>query len=646
MRRKLSAAFVLASVVSIGACGGGGADPRTIVDPVALLGLAHVLDSCTLASPSVHVNDTTDTLHKGMGDGCFYTGQGTCSLRDAVSFSNLRTWTCGASRNTHIALPAGTYQLTQATERALEVDGELLIHGEGAETTIIEGGPRAASNASIALGLPVGIDSVFRVSKRGSLSAEGVTIRYGNSPGPGGGIDSAGYLTLAHSVVADNRAAGPGGGIFGGGQPVALADSVVSGNIARDDGGGIAAVSATLTRSAVRSNTAARGGGVATAGSTRLVDTVVSGNRARVLGGGLFNDRFATTRGFNATFDANGSDADGGGIANVSNGQVELTRSTIRGNEAKGGNGGGVYNVYAGYEVLGPATGSYVTLIDSSVVENAATPGAGFKGGAGGGICNTDDDFHPLGITYPRPWASVSLRNSVVARNRALGAGGILNQGAESRVWVEGSEISRNEASFWVGGVANGGILDLRDSTVAGNRGANGAGGVLNAQTATLVNATISGNSATSSGVGGIVNTTGSSAPGGLTLTNSTVASNGTGIATWPGAGPFKVQNTILANGPAGANCPWGVVGSEGHNLESGSSCGFTKPSDLQNADPRLGPLAVNAPGARATHALPPGSPAVDAGGDSTNGCPPTDARGVPRPRGAGCDIGAYELEN
>jgi hypothetical protein len=67
---------------------------------------------------------------------------------------------------------------------------------------------------------------------------------------------------------------------------------------------------------------------------------------------------------------------------------------------------------------------------------------------------------------------------------------------------------------------------------------------------------------------------------------------------------------------------------------------------DTQGADSKLGPLTVNAPGARATHALLPGSPAVDAGGDSADGCPPTDARGVSRPRGNGCDIGAYELEN
>ena len=40
------------------------------------------------------------------------------------------------------------------------------------------------------------------------------------------------------------------------------------------------------------------------------------------------------------------------------------------------------------------------------------------------------------------------------------------------------------------------------------------------------------------------------------------------------------------------------------------------------------------------THALAPGSKAIDAGSDD---CEITDQRGVPRPQGAGCDIGAFE---
>ena len=165
-------------------------------------------------------------------------------------------------------------------------------------------------------------------------------------------------------------------------------------------------------------------------------------------------------------------------------------------------------------------------------------------------------------------------------------------------------------------------------------------------QTATLVNATISGNSVTSSGVGGIFNTTGSSAPGVLTLTNCTVASNGTGIATWPGAGPFKVRNTIVANGPADANCPWGVVVSEGHNLESGSSCGFTKPGDLQDTRPGAGPARRQRPGSARDPRPPSGQPRRRRGRRLHERLPPDRRAGGSAPPGAGCDIGAYELEN
>ena len=58
-------------------------------------------------------------------------------------------------------------------------------------------------------------------------------------------------------------------------------------------------------------------------------------------------------------------------------------------------------------------------------------------------------------------------------------------------------------------------------------------------------------------------------------------------------------------------------------------------------ADPKLGPLQSNG-GLTDTMALVPGSPAIDAGGNSA--CPATDQRGVARPQGMACDIGAYEL--
>jgi hypothetical protein len=42
------------------------------------------------------------------------------------------------------------------------------------------------------------------------------------------------------------------------------------------------------------------------------------------------------------------------------------------------------------------------------------------------------------------------------------------------------------------------------------------------------------------------------------------------------------------------------------------------------------------------THALVKGSPAIDAAPVDSD-CPAVDQRGVARPQGAGCDIGAFE---
>ena len=56
--------------------------------------------------------------------------------------------------------------------------------------------------------------------------------------------------------------------------------------------------------------------------------------------------------------------------------------------------------------------------------------------------------------------------------------------------------------------------------------------------------------------------------------------------------------------------------------------------------DPRLGPLQDNG-GPAKTHAILSGSPAIDAAANAT--CPSTDQRGTSRPKGAACDIGAYE---
>jgi hypothetical protein len=99
----------------------------------------------------------------------------------------------------------------------------------------------------------------------------------------------------------------------------------------------------------------------------------------------------------------------------------------------------------------------------------------------------------------------------------------------------------------------------------------------------------------------------------------------------------ITVRNTIVASG--GLNC-FGAITSAGHNLDSGNTCGFGAAGDLKNTSPLLGPLANNG-GPTLTHAELNGSPTIDRGDPAT--CPNVDQRGVARPFGPACDIGAFE---
>ena len=132
-----------------------------------------------------------------------------------------------------------------------------------------------------------------------------------------------------------------------------------------------------------------------------------------------------------------------------------------------------------------------------------------------------------------------------------------------------------------------------------------------------------------------------------ITVTYTTIASNtaSTGDGIQRDGGTVAVQNTILAyNGTA--NC-LGALTSNGHNLDSGTTCGFSATGDITDTNPLLGPLAEypsNYPGQTTwVYPLLETSPAIDKGL-----CVPSvttvDQRGVGRPQRGGCDIGAYEV--
>jgi CSLREA domain-containing protein len=202
-------------------------------------------------------------------------------------------------------------------------------------------------------------------------------------------------------------------------------------------------------------------------------------------------------------------------------------------------------------------------------------------------------------------------------------------------------------------GIVNiGATITLTDSAVSDNtgRGIDHYAGEL-----TIINSTISGNTdsgiSTGRSVLTVINSTINANAGSgifignspIFVVNSTISSNAGG-GIFNAGGTAKLHSTILANNLSSKECDVGDLGgffSDGYNLVGDDSCGFSGPGDIVGVDPKLGPLQDNG-GLTFTHALVPGSPAIDAGDDAA--CLATDQRGVTRPQGTACDIGAYEL--
>lgn len=121
------------------------------------------------------------------------------------------------------------------------------------------------------------------------------------------------------------------------------------------------------------------------------------------------------------------------------------------------------------------------------------------------------------------------------------------------------------------------------------------------------------------------------------TVINSTLAGNQVGIASFSGS--VILRNTIIANSISGNNCTGTLIDGGGNLSYPDSTCPGI------NADPLLGLLQDNG-GPTWTMALIPGSAALDTGDDAICAAPPVnnlDQRGVIRPQGAHCDIGAFE---
>jgi hypothetical protein len=245
--------------------------------------------------------------------------------------------------------------------------------------------------------------------------------------------------------------------------------------------------------------------------------------------------------------------------------------------------------------------------------------------------------FHVTSLG-PVAFSDLTIRNG-----QGNFGGGILN-GSGGTVTIINSTVSENAAPFG-GGIYNSGTLTVVNSTVSSNMASSEGAGVYNANTLTITNSTFSSNAA--HGEGGVCINGGM-----LLITNSTLSGNS---ATDVGGGVYNlgtlhIGNTVLKRGDSGANISngnGGTVMSLGYNVSSDDGGGFlTGPGDQINTDPLLGPLQNNG-GPTFTHALLPGSPAVDAGDPTFTPPPFYDQRGPGflRVRNGRIDVGSFEVQ-
>lgn len=333
---------------------------------------------------------------------------------------------------------------------------------------------------------------------------------------------------------------------------------------------------------------------------------------------------------------------------------LTIANSTVSGNTTSG-----TTDAYGGALFANTPGDTTVNITDSVFSSNTATT----SGGSGYGTLFV----HIGGVPTVNITRSRFSGNQVASTGGSDGFGGVLfYQGTGGTMTITDSTFDGNAAGApdqttqGFGGAvfsqsgANS-ALNITGSTFSSNSaggGGQGFGGALFAQpgagaTVAVTNSTVTGNRAggVGQGFGG-----GFFVQGGTTfaLNSSTVASNTAGGAgTGFGGGIYDQTNTLAPkdsivadNLEAGltGNCQGTTTTSAGHNVENGTSCGFTGTGD-QNAEPLLAPVGDYG-GPTQTRALLAGSPAIDHGAD----CPAVDQRGQPRPFGPACDVGAYEF--
>lgn len=244
---------------------------------------------------------------------------------------------------------------------------------------------------------------------------------------------------------------------------------------------------------------------------------------------------------------------------------------------------------------------------------------------------------------------NLTLAHVSIFNNRGILGGGGINNTSNAVITVTDSIISNNGfAADVAAGMMNFGVARLERVFFAGNKAGSYGGGLHNQGALWLENVTFTLNEAQ----GGTAVSNGGD--GEISMTNVTIARNVRTLSNPPDASAVSnygvsitAVNTLIADNGPNQQCSGGTpLTSLGHNLDGHNGCNFNQPSDLRFADPLLNDFApvTGAPNFVSALSFHPQSPALDAGSGAH--CPDTDARGVARPIGKSCDIGAYEFDN
>ena len=369
----------------------------------------------------------------------------------------------------------------------------------------------------------------------------------------------------------------------------------------------------------ISSGAGTNGGNLANQGTTTISNCIFQ-NGSAINGGGIFNQSSLTLN--SCTIQSNqcfGTGTQyGAGIYNDSGGTLILNSCNLNSNSMNGpsdARGGAIYN-------LGTTTLNLCSVTNNSVVGAPAV---------GGGLYNE---------------GTMTVNQSTVDQNFATGnansaaglGGGIGSQ--FGTLTVEYSTVSNSGATGYGGGTAGG------DGQGGAVWSASGNSTYINSSTLSN-NSSTGGNGSSTNGVtqGGALWMDGTCA---VQANNSTIYKNSTGV--WITHGSFFTPfDTILIGSTVGVDID-GTPGyfaftSGGHNIFGTQNVPYNiaPTGDRIFDDPSLvmlGLLANNG-GPTETHALLPGSPAIDTG-DNTN-APPTDQRGFTRIVNGIIDIGAYE---